>query len=126
MQLSAVVEGRYRVLVTIHSFVLLESRCAECYDDENDTTLQRNLCCNGDDAQWCPSSCDILIVFEQPELDTERRANRFYIEGILGYNFDANVVQQYNKTGQVGMPSFGLINPLNFTTEESVRPRIII
>ena len=125
MQLSVVVEGQYRVLVTIHSFELLESRCAECYDDQNDTTLQRGLCCDGDNAELCPNSCDILIAFNQSQLDTGQfRANHFYAEGILGFNFNASVVQQYNKTSLVGIPTFGLINPLNFTTEESLRPRM--
>ena len=112
------------MLVTIHSFVLLESRCAECYDDKNDTTPESGLCCDGDDAESCPSSCDILIVFNQPELDIPR-ANRFHSEGILGHNFNANVVQQYNETGLVGIPSFGLINPLNYTTEKLVRQIIL-
>ena len=56
-------EGDYRVLVSVHSLVLLESRCAECYD-AGGGSVQRNSCCDEvNNITSCPNSCDILLRF---------------------------------------------------------------
>ena len=57
------VEGDYEVLVTVHSLVLLESRCAECYGMAGEP-IQRDSCCDGGNIMTsCPASCDILLRF---------------------------------------------------------------
>ena len=52
------------MLVSIHSLVLLESRCAECYD-VGGGSVRRNSCCDGINTNSCPSSCDITLRFCQ-------------------------------------------------------------
>ena len=83
VQLTVVTEGHYRVLVTIHSFVLLESRCAECYV-QNSTTPQSGLCCDGSN-ESCPNSCDIRLIFREVERSNAGGTNQFHSEGNLGY-----------------------------------------
>ena len=112
VQLTVVIEGRYRVLVTIHSFVLFESRCAKCYVG-NSTTPRSGLCCDGSNGS-CPNSCDILIAFRQNNLGG---TNQFYLEGTLGQDFKANEVQRYNETGKIGFQSFAPVNPLQYGIE---------
>ena len=57
-------EGDYQLLVTVHSLVLLESRCAECYGKAGDP-IQRDSCCDGGNrtSGSCPASCDVLLRF---------------------------------------------------------------
>ena len=116
VQLTVVIEGRYRVLVTIHSFVLLESRCAKCYVGNN-STPQSGLCCDGSN-ESCPNSCDIMIAFRQ---NNGGEIDQFYSEGFLGYNFKPNEVQRYNKTGAIGLERFALVNPLQYGIKTLVR-----
>ena len=52
------------MLVTVHSLVLLESRCAECYGQAGEPIL-RNSCCDGGNFSSCPTSCDIVLRFCQ-------------------------------------------------------------
>ena len=117
VQLTVVIEGRYRVLVTIHSFVLFESRCAKCYVGSN-TAPQRGLCCDGSNGESCPNSCDIMIAFRQNNAGS---TNQFYSEGILGHDFKPNDVQWYNKTGETGFHRFAPVNPLQYGIETQVR-----
>ena len=59
------VEGDYQVLITVHSLLLLESRCAECYG-ETGVTIKRNDCCDENEEDSCPErDCDILLRFCQ-------------------------------------------------------------
>ena len=58
------IEGDYQVLVSIHSLVLLESRCAECYA-LGDGSVRQNSCCDFNSLTPCPNSCDILLRFCQ-------------------------------------------------------------
>ena len=111
-----VVVGDYEVLVTLRSFVLLESRCAECYADDS-ATYQRGLCCDGDNVESCPSSCDVLLKFFQLEGFHELPQSTVGtpgFQGLLGYNFNATEVHQYNEKGPVGIPYFELINPVTY------------
>ena len=48
------------MLVTVQSLVLLESRCAECYS-QGGGSIQRDSCCDGNNTESCPDSCDILL-----------------------------------------------------------------
>ena len=59
-------EGDYQVLVSVHSLVLLESRCAECYGKAGES-IQRDSCCDGINrtAGPCPATCDVLLRFCQ-------------------------------------------------------------
>ena len=50
------------MLVSVHSLILLESRCAECYD-AGGGSVQRNSCCDGINTSSCPNSCDIVLRF---------------------------------------------------------------
>ena len=56
------VHGDYKVLVSVHSLVLLESRCAECYAAGNGS-IQQDSCCDGNNTDSCPDSCDIRLRF---------------------------------------------------------------
>ena len=59
------IEGDYQVLVSVHSLVLLESRCAECYG-EGGGSIRWNFCCDFNTSSTsCPNSCDILLRFCQ-------------------------------------------------------------
>ena len=72
-------EGNYQVLVTVHSFVLLESRCAECYK-AGDPISVRDSCCDGNNASSCPDSCDILLRFcELGDLSQSSLADRLWV-----------------------------------------------
>ena len=72
------IEGDYLVLVTVHSLVLLESRCAECYDASG-SSVQRNSCCDGVNTSSCPSSCDIILRFcELSDLSQFNLADRLF------------------------------------------------
>ena len=48
--------------MSVHSLVLLESRCAECYD-AGGGQAQRNSCCDGNNTNSCPNNCDIMLRF---------------------------------------------------------------
>ena len=97
------IEGDYQVLVTVHSLVLLESRCAECYGKVGDPIL-RDSCC--DDTDSCTDSCDILLRFcELGDLPQSPLADRLvsvgtrcvqnpltnYLEDRLGFDLKAGV-----------------------------------
>ena len=56
------------MLVAVHSLILLESRCAECYD-AGGGSVQRNSCCDGVNTSSCPNSCDIILRFCQLSSD---------------------------------------------------------
>ena len=63
------IEGDYQVVVSVHSLVLLESRCGECYDAASGS-VQQNSCCDGVNTSSCPTdSCDILLRFCQLSSD---------------------------------------------------------
>ena len=102
------------MLVTLHSLVLLESRCAECYADDS-ATFQRGLCCDGDNMESCPSSCDVFLKFFQLEGFHELPQSTVGTEGFLGFNFNTTEVYQYSETGPIGFPGFELINPMTYT-----------
>ena len=48
--------------MSVHSLVLQESRCGECYD-AGGGSVQRNSCCDEVNASSCPNSCDIILRF---------------------------------------------------------------
>ena len=56
------VHGDYQVLVSVHTLVLLESRCAECYGGGGGS-IQWDYCCDGSNTDSCPDSCDIQLRF---------------------------------------------------------------
>ena len=56
------------MLVSVHSLVFLESRCAECYV-VGGGSVQRNSCCDGVNSTSCPNSCDIILRFCQLSSD---------------------------------------------------------
>jgi hypothetical protein len=57
------IEGDYQVLVRVHSLVLLESRCGECYD-AGGGSVRRNACCDlNTTSNSCPNDCDIVLRF---------------------------------------------------------------
>ena len=96
------IEGDYQVLVSVHSLVLLESRCAECYG-EGGGSIQRDSCCDGNNTSSCPDSCDILLRFcHLGDVSQSNLTNRSvfgtncaqnslsnYFEDFLGYNLKA-------------------------------------
>ena len=67
------------MLVTLHSFVLLESRCAECHK-AGDPIILRDSCCDGNNASSRPDSCDILLRFcELRDLSQSPLADRLWV-----------------------------------------------
>ena len=123
------------MLVTVHSLVLLESRCAECYINDS-TTPQRGLCCDGENSESCPSRCDVYLNFcqlesfqeldnnfaEPPELPnstlplllgTNCSQLDLIVGGWLGIDFNTNQVYQYNVTGPIGVAGL-LRNPVTY------------
>ena len=96
------IKGDYKVLVNVHSLVLLESRCAECYG-EGGGSVQRNFCCDFNTSSTsCPNSCDILLRFCQlGDLTQFNLADRLlgtqcpgtplssHLEDFLGFNLKA-------------------------------------
>ena len=98
------IEGNYQVLVSVHSLVLLESRCGECYD-AGGGEVQRSSCCDGNNTSSCPnnnSRCDILLRFcRLGDLSQFNLANRLlgttcpqtplssHLEDFLGFNLKA-------------------------------------
>ena len=99
-------EGDYQVLVTVHSLVLLESRCAECYKAVD--PFLRDSCCDGNNTSSCPDSCDVLLRFCQLELGdlpqfpladrllvgtncVQNPLSTCYLEDWFGFNLKAGV-----------------------------------
>ena len=114
------------MLVTLHSLVLLESRCAECYADDS-ATFQRGLCCDGDNMESCPGSCDVYLRFCQlerfrelgevfepaEELGTKCSRLTPVVEGWIGINYNTSEVYQYCDIGPIGLDlSDSLSNPV--------------
>ncbi len=127
MQLSFLgIEGDYQVLVTVHSLVLLESKCAECYDEPG--TIRRNSCCDGDyDESSCPDSCDILLRFCQLiELPQFNFTNTFlstqcgqstmfnHVTDMFGFNFKAGEIHRFDEVGLLGGSFMTLRNPVTY------------
>ena len=123
-------EGDYQVLVTVHSLVLLESRCAECYGQAGES-IQYNSCCDADSngmSSSCPAiDCDILLRFCQLSdllqfnltgtlLGTQCAQSPLliHVEDWLGFNFKAGVTHQFNEVGSLG-GMFGILsNPVTY------------
>ena len=108
-------EGDYQVIVTAHSLVLLESRCAECYGNSGGGSIQRDSCCDGGNSTFCPDTCDILLRFCQlGKLSQFPLANKLlgtgcvqtplssHFEKLLGNNFIAGEIYQLNEVGSLG------------------------
>ena len=87
--------------MSVHSLVLLESSCAECYE-VGDSSVQRNSCCDFNSSSSCPNSCDILLRFCQlSDLSQFNLADRLlgtqcpgtplssHFEDFLGFNLKA-------------------------------------
>ena len=105
------IEGDYQVLVSVHSLVFLESRCAECYGEDGGS-VQRNSCCDGVDTSLCPNSCDIVLRFCQLSSDLSQfnLADRLlgtkctqiqlssYFDDLLG--FDLTAGETYSNTNR--------------------------
>ena len=103
-------EGDYQVLVAVHSLVLLESRCAECYGHEGGGSVQRNFCCDFNTSSTpCPNSCDILLRFCQlDDLSLFNLADRLFgikcpgtplsshFEEFLGFNLKAGEIYSHS------------------------------
>ena len=95
------IEGDYRVQVAVHSLVLLESRCAECYGIAIGDGS--NFCCDfSTSTSSCPSGCDIILRFCQLSSDlsqfnsTDRLLGTMcpgtpLFEEFLGFNLMAGV-----------------------------------
>ncbi len=116
-------EGNYEVLVTLHSLVLLESRCAECF--KLMAPIQRNSCCDRDNESSCPDSCDILLRFCQlSDLQFTTPVDRLLGtqcaqllsrgDSLLGYNFKSGEIYQFNETGSLGGTFSTLSNPVTY------------
>ena len=118
-------EGDYQVWVTVHSFVLLESRCAECFGEAGES-IQRDSCCDGGNITSCPASCDILLRFCQLSDLQFTPADRLlrgtqcthllysHAEGLLGNNFKSDETYQFNETGSLGGIFWTLSNPVAY------------
>ena len=87
-----------------------------CYTDDS-ATFQRGLCCDEDNMESCPSSCDVFLKFFQLEGFYElsqSTVGKTGFQGFLGYNFNTTEVYQYSETGPIGFPGFELINPMTY------------
>ena len=109
------------MLVSVHSLVLLESRCAECYD-AGGGSVQRNSCCDGNEtnSEACPNSCDITLRFCQlGDLSQFNLANGLlgamcpgtplssHFEEFLGYDLKAGETYSHsNKESLLGNTVF--------------------
>ena len=102
------------MLVSVHSLILLESRCAECYD-AGGGEVQRN-CCDENNTNSCPDSCDIILRFcELGDLSQFNLADRLFgiecpgtplsnhFEDFLGYNLNANETYSDKESLQGGV-----------------------
>ena len=119
------------MLVTVHSLVLLESRCAECYGKAGES-IRRDSCCDGTNrTSSCPASCDVLLRFCQlsdlPQFDladtllrvgpvgTQCQSPQFiYVEDWLVNNFKTNETRQFNEVGSLGGMLGSLSNPVTY------------
>ena len=119
-------EGDYEVLVTVHSLILLDSRCGECYGKAGQP-IQRDSCCDGNNTSSCPASCDILLGFcwlsDLLQFDlTDRLSGTHciqtelssYATDLLGNNLEANETHQFNETGSLGGMFGTLSNPVTY------------
>ena len=130
MQLSfRGLEGDYEVLVTIHSLVLRESRCAECYGGAGEA-IKRNHCCDEDNKSSCPDSCDILLRFCQlddlPQFniaDTSFKALGTQcgqsmllsrVEDVFANNFRTGETYRFDEVGLLGGMFMVLRNPVAY------------
>ena len=108
-------EGDYQVLVSVNSLVLLESRCAECYD-AGGGEVQRNSCCDENNTNSCPDSCDIILRFCQlGDLSQFNLADGLFgiecpgtplsshFDDFLGYNLKANETYSDKESLQGGV-----------------------
>ena len=120
-------EGDYQVLVTVHSLVLLESRCAECYGEVGES-VQRNSCCDGGNTSSCPASCDVILRFCQLSdlrkfdlddmlLNTQcAQSPQFsHAEDWLGNNFKTGDIYQFDEMGSLGGLLGLLSNPVTYS-----------
>lgn len=130
-QLLRGVEGAvdHQVLVTVHSLLLRESRCAECYNSPN--PILRDKCCDGNsNSSSCPDSCDLLLRFcqltdlqELPDLPADALIGSqcggqstllSHAEGLFENNFKAGVTRHFNETGPFGRALGALHNPVTY------------
>ena len=113
----AVIEGAYEVFVTVDSFELLESRCSECYvySQSGSLVLEQGLCCDGANVGECPSTCDVRLIFCHLESFTEQPVSLgsrcpSYSESTQTFDFMTSEVNEYNKTGLIGLFQVDYIN----------------
>ena len=121
--------GDHDVLITVHSLVLLDSRCGECYGNATDPIL-RNSCCDGGNMTSCPATCDILLRFCQlSDLQfTSIADNRLlgtqchgvqlvqsHAQALLGNNFESGQTYLFNETGTIGENLVSTRNPVTYT-----------
>ena len=122
------VEGNYQVLVTIHSLVLLESRCAECYKFGN--PVQHGLCCEeaNINTSSCPNTCDILLRFCQLNDITQFNFTDALVgsrecwqpspfrhaDDLLGFDFEAGVIYCFEEVGLIRGLFRLLSNPVTY------------
>ena len=119
------------MLVTVHSFLLLDSRCAECYGKAGEA-IQRNSCCDGNNTSSCPASCDILLGFcrlsdlLQFNLTTGNRLSGVectqtrsssYAADLLGNDLEPYETHQFSETGSLGGLHRSLSNPVTYYEE---------
>ena len=108
------------MLLTVHSLVLLESRCAECYVVGGDS-VQRNSCCDGVNSSSCPSSCDIILRFcELSDLSQFNLADRLFgtrcpgtplsiqVEDLLGFDLVAG--ETYSNSDRESLQGGAIFN----------------
>ena len=131
------------MLVTVHSLVLLESRCAECYGQAGES-IQRNSCCDADNdnsSSSCPAAdCDVLLRFCQlSDLQQFSLDDRFlgtqcaqsplssHVEDLIGFNFKAGNTHHFDEVGLLGGMFGTLSNPVTYNeTGKWVNSVIII
>ena len=114
--------------VTVHSFLLVESRCALCYGPDSDSDGARSCCDQLGSEESCPTSCDIKLSFcqiveglsrdesEEESVHPSMSAGclNVYSEGFLGYNIPANQMRTYSDSSVFGDSSSGLVNPVTY------------
>ena len=117
------------MLVTVHSLVLRDSRCAECYGEAGDP-IKRNHCCDGDNENSCPDSCDILLRFcELDDLPQFNIADTLFqalgtqcgqsmllshVEDVFASNFRTGETYRFDEVGLLGGMFMVIHNPVTY------------
>ena len=114
--------------VTVHSFLLLDSRCALCYGSDSTTPQQTMSCCDTPRTSCEVQDCDIKLSFctisglsfDGEELSTPPgflQCVSAYSDGFLGYNVPSGQTVRYDGAGVFGDAGIGLVNPVTYTGE---------